>query len=138
MIVASNVWAEIEAQTRKFMQFSTARDAAATASMYLPDAIVLAPDSDFVRGREAIQKFWQGFFDTVRPFAPEEAQVGLLAVEQLGDSALEIGWCTFKAQPVGSSEPVTIYIKFFCRCKQENGEWKLLVHSLNSNPPPAR
>lgn len=32
-------------------------DAAAVAALYTPDAIVMPPDSDMIRGRQAIQEF---------------------------------------------------------------------------------
>lgn len=137
MKLITEVRPEIEALTLKFLQTFMAGDVTGTVEMYTADAIMLAPNHDFLRGREAIRGFWQGFIDNWRPIAPVEAQMGLLEVEQVGDSVLEIGWYRFKIQPPGSPAPQPFYVKFFCRWKQEDGQWKVAVDSFSRNDPPA-
>jgi ketosteroid isomerase-like protein len=51
--------ATIEKLNDRFAQAFNKGDAAAVAAMYTPDAVVLPPGSEMVKGRSAIQAFWK-------------------------------------------------------------------------------
>jgi len=53
----------IVAANGKFMTDSTQGDAAGLAALYTEDGQVMAPNSDFITGKEAIQEFFQGSMD---------------------------------------------------------------------------
>lgn len=50
-------------QTRRFIEFYSAGDAEAIATLYTDDAVLLAPGLSQRTGREAIQRFWQAAMD---------------------------------------------------------------------------
>lgn len=62
-------------------------DAAAAADVYVDDAILLAPDADILRGRSAIQQFWQTGIET----GVEEIGLVVRDVERRGEAAFEVG-----------------------------------------------
>lgn len=52
--------AEIAAANEKFVAAVSHGDAAGMPDVYTEKASLLPPNSDFVTGKLAIQKFWQG------------------------------------------------------------------------------
>ena len=55
----SQARAGIEAANAKFSEAFDRGDAAAVAALYTEDAIVFPPDSEMVKGRQAIGEFWK-------------------------------------------------------------------------------
>ena len=55
----SDVRSQIEAGNREFMAAFAKRDAAAVAALYTDGGQLLPPNSEVVRGHEAIREFWQ-------------------------------------------------------------------------------
>ena len=50
---------EIHRFARTFEELFYRGDAATMTSFYTQDAVIMAPDSEAVQGRQAIQEFWQ-------------------------------------------------------------------------------
>jgi len=61
---AAEVRPAIEAANARFSAIAAKRDAAGLAMLYATDGQLLPAGSDVVRGREEIQKFWQGALDS--------------------------------------------------------------------------
>ena len=55
---------EIAEQNKKFSAAVTAKDPAAIAALYAEDAVLMPPNAAAVRGRAAIQAYWQAFLDS--------------------------------------------------------------------------
>ncbi len=119
--------AAVEKLNRAFEAASAKKDSAAIGQMYHSQAHMLGGDMPAASGREAIQKAWQGFFDS------NFTDLKLMTdnVERHGDILVEIGHYTasFGGKP-DTGKYVVLY-------KKEGGAWKLWVDSFSSNAPPA-
>ena len=75
-------------------------DAAAAASLYTVDGCFIAPNMDFLRGRTAIQGFFQGALD----MGVKELKVESLELETFGDTATQVG--TYELLAEGGAQAV--------------------------------
>lgn len=101
-------------------------DAAAVAAMYESDAYVLPPGHDLVKGRAAIEAFWQQTATQVG-----DAKLVTLSVLPLGRrAAREIGTVTLetKAQP-----PQQLVGKYAVVWRSIGGKWLLATDIWNMN-----
>ena len=101
-------------------------DAAAVAAMYAPDAYVLPPGGDMVKGRAAIEAFWKKAATEVG-----DARLATVDVLPLGRSAArEIGAVTLttKAQP-----PQQVVGKYAVVWRRIGGKWLLETDIWNMN-----
>jgi len=101
-------------------------DAAGVAAMYTPDAYVLPPGSNMVKGRSAIEALWRGQMQQIG-----DVKCTALDVRALGPrAAREIGSCTFKtkAQP-----PQEGAIKYAVVWERSRRSWKLLQDIWNTS-----
>lgn len=133
MTAGTDIKAEFEALTWKFIE---TRDINKLMEMYTADALLLIPDHDFLQGREAIRGFWQGFFVHARPLDASHWRLGIIQLEELGDTIFEVGWCFFKIQPESSRQPLSGYAKFILLLKKEGGQWKIAAQTIDNNAPP--
>ena len=122
--------AAIEAANAKFSEAFARGDAKALSAMYTSDAIAFPPDSEMIRGNEAIGEFWKATRDSgVRGAALTTVEVG-----RSGDVAYEVGKVSLTIQPVGK-EPTTAVAKYVVVWKrQADGSWKLHRDIWNSLP----
>ena len=118
---------EIEAANAMFMELFSAGDAAGLAALYTEDGMVLPPNSDFVKGTEAIQGFWQAIFD----MGVAAAKLKCVEVEGYGDTAIEIS----EYKMLGPEEEVLDHGKYIVIWKNVEGEWKLHRDIFNSSKP---
>ena len=122
--------AAIEAANTKFSEAFARGDAKALAGMYTPDAIAFPPDSEMIRGNEAIGNFWK----TTRDSGVQSATLTTVDVGRSGDVAYEVGKVSLSIQPVGK-EPTTTAAKYVVVWKrQSSGSWKLHRDIWNSLP----
>jgi uncharacterized protein (TIGR02246 family) len=126
---SDGVRAAIEAGNKKFSAAVANADAAQLASMYTDAAMVLPPNGDVVRGRDAIRKLWQGALDS----GVKQATLTTVEVEAHGDTAHEVG--TFVMNGEGAS--VLDRGKYVVIWKREQGQWKLHRDIWNTSLPPA-
>jgi uncharacterized protein (TIGR02246 family) len=123
--------AAIEAANSKFSEAFARGDAKTLAAMYTPEAIAFPPDSEMIRGNEAIGNFWK----TTRDSGVQSATLTTVDVGRSGDVAYEVGTISLTIQPVGK-EPETASAKFVVVWKrQSDGSWKLHRDIWNSLPP---
>ena len=107
------------------------RDAAAVAMLVTEDATILPPNSPTVVGREAIQAFAQGFFDS----GLRDIKDSSVKFHVSGDVAYDVGEYKLTMQPEGD-EPMTNKGRFVRVFKRQNGTWKLDVEIFNASMPP--
>lgn len=101
-------------------------DAAAVAAMYAPDAYVLPPGHDIVKGRSAIEAFWKEAAQQVG-----NAKLTTTDVLPLGPrAAREIGTVTLetKAQP-----PQRVVGKYSVVWRKIGGRWLLATDIWNTD-----
>jgi uncharacterized protein (TIGR02246 family) len=125
--------AAIRANDSAFTAAANAGDAAAVATVYLADARLLPPNSPPVEGREAVQKFWGGFFDAYR------ARFTLVSDEVEGreDLAYLRGHYTLDGTPrTKGGAPLHDEGKFLeILRRQPDGSWRYAVDMYSSNLP---
>src|SRR5207244_9989113 len=104
---------------------------AATAALYTDDAIVMAPNAEMMRGRQSIKAWFDGL---IQQMGDPQLTLSTIQVEELGDTANEIGAYTLRAQPAGG-EPVNDNGNYVVVWKREGGNWRLAVDIWNTNLP---
>jgi uncharacterized protein (TIGR02246 family) len=122
--------AAIEAANAKFSEAFARGDTKALSAMYTSDAIVFPPDSEMIRGNEAIGEFWKA----TRESGVRGAALTTVEVSRSGDFAYEVGKVSLTIQPAGK-EPTTAVAKYVVVWKrQADASWKLHRDIWNSLP----
>ena len=103
-------------------------DAAAVAAWYTADATLLPPGNPLLKGRDAIQAFWQGAMST----GVREAKLETLEVETRGDLAYEVGRFEMGVQPPGG-ERAEMAGKYVVVWKREGDGWRMHVDIWNGD-----
>ena len=118
----------IERANQQFMEAFGRGDMAGLARLYTEDAHLMPPGMPAMRGRAAIQQFWQG-----------AAQLGIHAVElrtdevqPAGETACEIGQAVLHIRSEDGQE-TTDTAKYVVVWAHQGGGWKLAVDIWNSN-----
>jgi uncharacterized protein (TIGR02246 family) len=104
-------------------------DATAVAAWYSTDATLLPPDHRMLKGRDAIQSFWQGAMS----MGITEAGLETVEVEVRDDIAYEVGRFVMTVQPEGG-DAAKMTGKYVVVWKQEGGSWKMHVDIWNGDP----
>ncbi len=122
---AEDVRAAIEAANKSFCAAIARGDTAAVAALYTGAAQALPPGSEAVRGREGIQKAFQGMVDA----GLTDLTLTTQEVEAHGDTAHEVGTWTLRGKD-GSAVDNGRYIVIW---KNEGGKWLLHRDIWNSS-----
>jgi uncharacterized protein (TIGR02246 family) len=118
---------EITSVNQNMMNTVATGDAAAVAAYYSEDGCLMAAGMDFLRGREAIQGFFQGAFD----MGVKELKLVTIELEFFGDTATEIG--TYELLAEGGAQ--ADFGKFSVVWKNNDGQWQIHRDSLNTSLP---
>ncbi len=114
----------VEAGNRAFITAFLRGDAKAIASLYTPDAQVIAPGSAVARGRPAIAAFWQKSIDSgIKDVTLETAEV-----ESAGNLAYETGIVGLIAKDGTRSNA-----RYLVIWKRTDGKWLLHRDTWNSS-----
>jgi ketosteroid isomerase-like protein len=127
---AAETRTEIEAANAAFSDAATKGDSAAIAALYTTNAQVMPAGSEPVRGRDAIQKFWQGALNS------GIAAVSLKTLEVFGHgtTVTEVGHYELRDK-TGKTLDIGKYIVIW---QHEQGQWKLLRDMFSTNLPPPK
>jgi len=120
----------IAAANEKFMAVFSRGDTAGLVTLYTENGQLMPTNSDFVTGREAIQKFWQGSIDR----GVGAVKLETIEVDGHGNTAIEVGRYTI----LGEGERVLDNGKYIVIWKQVDGQWKLHRDIFNSSKPARR
>ena len=113
----------IEAAVRRYVAASNAGDAEALSDLYADDAVLLPPDHEPVRGRDAIGAYWSHGTD-------EGLEVTTLSVEVDGG----LGYLVGRYRPPATDEEPADSGKYvMCLKRQRDGSWKLTADIWNQN-----
>ena len=104
-------------------------DAAGIANLYTENGELLPTGSDFVKGKQAIQEFWQGVLD----MGIKNAKLDIVEVEQHGNSAVEVGQYTLSS----ADDQVMDKGKYIIIWRHDDSKWKLHYDIWNSSLPTA-
>jgi uncharacterized protein (TIGR02246 family) len=127
---ADGVRSAIEAANAKFSAAAAKGNGAGLAALYAADGQVLPAGSDVIRGRDAIQKFWQGALDS------GIAGVGLKTLEVFarGATATEVGQYELR----DNAGKVLDHGKYIVIWRREGDDWKLLRDMFSTNVPASK
>lgn len=125
-----NIRAEIEAADKDFVAALGRGDAAGIARLYTAGARLLPPNTEMMKGRQAIQSFWQSGIDMGIKAATLEA----VEVEARDDMAYEIGKYTLTIQ-TPDGQTIRDTGKYLVVWKCQDGSWKLDVDMWNTSVP---
>ena len=121
---------DIASRTETFEAAFNSGDAAGVAGHYTEDAVVLAPDTPRLEGREAIQGIWQAYVDA----GVTDLDLTTVNLEDMGGTANEIGTYTLTA-PDGNGGTVQAGGKYIVIWKaDDSGIWHLHWDIWNSTP----
>ncbi|MDH4273176.1 MAG: DUF4440 domain-containing protein [Candidatus Aminicenantes bacterium] len=126
------VRAAVEQANMKLGEAIRQGDAAAAASLYADDAILMPYETEMIKGKPGIEAYWNGAI-----------QMGVknlvLTVVELGgadDFVYEVGTAVMTVQLEGMTEPMEGGGKYVVIWKKgEDGTWKLHVDIFNTNAP---
>jgi ketosteroid isomerase-like protein len=129
-VYAEGVRSDIDAANARFSALVAKGDGAGLAALYAADGQVLPAGSDPIKGPQAIQKFWQGAFDS------GIAAIGLTTIEIFGHgpTATEVGEYELRDK-VGK---VLDHGKYIVVWRHEGSKWKLLRDMFSTNVPPPK
>ena len=125
----TDVRAAIDLANLNFMANFAQQDAAGLAGLYTASGCVMPSNSDIISGAGNIQAFWQGIFD----MGVKEGVVETIDLEEHGDTAIETGHYTMKAD----GGAVADRGKYIIIWKNEGGSWKLHKDIFNTSQPVA-
>ncbi len=128
ILTKSTTRAEIDSNNAAFMAAFKRGDSAGMAAVYTEDAEILPPNLPPMRGKPAIQAFWQGALD----MGIAEAVLETVELEELGNTAWEVGKGVLKTK----DGQVLDDAKYIVIWKRESGAWKWHRDIWNSSQAP--
>lgn len=124
----------LEKMGKDFADAYNRGDAKAVAAFYAEDAVVMPPDSDFVKGRPAIEAAWKG----AQEAGMKNMKLEVVDVESDGTYIIETGKATADMQPAGQATATPETYKYLVVWKkQKDGSWKIIRDTWNSMAAPA-
>ena len=121
----------IEQVDQKFVEAGRNHDAAAMAKLYTEDACILAPNTEMIRGRQAIQEFWgQG----LKQMGFKDIKLTTVELFGSGDTVNAIGNYYLKFKP-GGQELMEDKGKYIVIWKKTPKGWKMHWDMWNTSLP---
>ena len=118
--------AQLKRASKAWEEAFNASDEKALAAIYAPDGMLLPPNAEFMRGREAIANYWAELIASVKG----ELEIQEVLVQ--GDLACIVG--TFKLFAAGGE--VVDQGKYVEIWKRGDGQWQLYRDIWNTSLPP--
>lgn len=116
---------------RSFASAANAKDTAKLAALYVEDAILMPPNQELVRGRAAIQAFWQGILDS----GARDVSLSSTGLFESGSIAYETGTYQFTIAPA-QGPAVTDRGKYLVGLRRDaGGKWRMQYDIFNSDLP---
>jgi uncharacterized protein (TIGR02246 family) len=132
---------EVDRFAQAFEELFSRGDAATMTSFYTQDAMIMAPDSEAVRGRLAIEEFWNAACEAAQRTAMKRA-IKVQHMERSGDLGYVVSTVTLEI-PDADGQPITITFNDITVWKTDaDGRWRVVVDSANRTAalqaPPSR
>jgi uncharacterized protein (TIGR02246 family) len=122
--------AAVAATDKQFTDAVARADAAAMADCYTSDGMLLPPNHEMVKGKEAIEKFWAAALQSGVKSATLET------IEAAGSN--DRGYAVGSYSLLGEGAKVLDQGKYIVLLKRDGGRWKYYRDCWNSNLPPAK
>ena len=113
----------VEATVNRYVEATNHGDVYALAALYDDDAVLLPPDHQPIRGRDAIGQFWRQGTD-------EGFEVTTLRLDVDGGIGYIVGQYTL---PETDEEPADSGKTVMCLRRQRDGSWKVTADIWNSS-----
>ena len=123
---------EVDRFARAFEQLFDRGDAAAMAAYYTDDAEVMAPYSDVVRGRDAIEAFFKAASAAAQRTGMRRT-IQVRRVERSGDLGYLLSTVVLQLPPAGGQATMRFNDVTVWRLDAEHG-WRIVVDSANQEP----
>jgi uncharacterized protein (TIGR02246 family) len=125
---------EADRFAREFEELFYRGDAAVMTSFYTQDAMILAPDSEAVRGRRAIGEFWDAACQAAQRTGMKRA-ISVQHLERSGDLGYLVSTVTLEI-PGADGQPATITFNDVTVWKAgADGRWRVAVDSASRTAP---
>jgi uncharacterized protein (TIGR02246 family) len=123
---------EVDRFARAFEQLFDRDDAAAMAAYYTDDAEVMAPYSDVVRGRDAIEAFFKAASVAAQRTGMRRT-IQVRRVERSGDLGYLLSTVVLQLPPADGQATTRFNDVTVWRLDAEHG-WRIVVDSANQEP----
>jgi ketosteroid isomerase-like protein len=125
---------EADRFAREFEDMFCRGDAATMTSFYTQHAMILAPDSEAVRGRRAIQEFWNAACQAAQRTGMKRA-INVQHLERSGNLGYLVSTVTLEI-PDADGQPTTITFNDVTIWQAgADGRWRVAVDSANRTAP---
>jgi uncharacterized protein (TIGR02246 family) len=125
---------EVDRFARAFEELLYRDDAVTMASFYAQDATILAPDSEAVQGRHAIEEFWKATCEAAHRMAMKRT-IKVQHMESSGDLGYVVSTVTLEI-PAGDDQPITnTYNEVTVWKTDADSGWRVVVDSINRTAP---
>lgn len=127
-VLADDLRSTMEKDNAKWLQAFNTRNTKVMPSMYTSDALILAPNSAPVKGREAIGQFWEKM---LKDGKLKDHTFDIVDVKQEGNQAYQVARYTLVAVKDGgeSAKATGNAVRIFER--QPDGTWLTKVQIFN-------
>ena len=115
--LASEIHTGLRRADEEFESAFARADASAIAALYTDDAMLLPSGTDFVKGKEAIQSYWQ----TAMNRGVKQIKLNILEIEDCAETAVSTGEYTLldeQAHTVDNGKYMVVW-------KQQGHDWKM-------------
>jgi uncharacterized protein (TIGR02246 family) len=119
-----------------YVKATTSGDAKAVAALYTEDAVEMPPNSPMVRGRAAIQQYYEKVFAS--GFKVSNFTLKHLDTHATGDSGYDVGTYEQTAAQPSAAAPSADTGKYAVIVKRTPNGWKVAYAIYNSDSPPKR
>lgn len=125
---------EADRFAREFEDMFYRGDAATMTSFYTEHAMILAPDSEAVRGRRAIREFWNAACQAAQRTGMKRA-INVQHLERSGNLGYLVSTVTLEI-PGADGQPTTITFNDVTIWEADaDGRWRVAVDSANRTAP---
>jgi uncharacterized protein (TIGR02246 family) len=125
---------EVDRFARAFEELFYRGDAVTMTSFYTQDAVIMAPDSEAVQGRHAIQEFWQAACQAAQRTGMKRT-ISVQHMERSGDLGYLLSTVTLEI-PADGGQPATVTFHDVTVWKTgADGRWRVAVDSANRTAP---
>lgn len=115
--ISENIGSEIRRANEKFMQVFAQGNAAGIANLYTDEGMLLPTGMDVVKGKQAIQDFWQG----AMRMGIKEVKLETEEVQPCENMAIEMGNYILS----GEGASLVDKGKYIVIWQKQDGAWKL-------------
>jgi uncharacterized protein (TIGR02246 family) len=121
----------VAANNHRFAAAAARGDPGGMAAVYADDAELLPPDTEPLRGREGIERFWRGGIE----MGICGIELETLSLQASDGVAFEVGRWTLRIEPDCGETEADVGKYVVVHRRQPDGSWRRAVEIFNWNAP---